>query len=115
MKKILFILGLSFLFFCPHVVDAASISVAGTTSTGTVGGNITVGVTISEASGLGSWEYSLDYDSSKLQLLSGNTHVVGYVDREGQTSQSYTILLELKVLVLLLYLLLIPLSLLGMK
>ena len=96
MKKILFILGLSFLFFCPHVVDAASISVAGTTSTGTVGGNITVGVTISEASGLGSWEYSLDYDSSKLQLLSGNTHVVGYVDREGQTSQSYTYTFRVK-------------------
>ena len=96
MKKILFILGLSFLFFCPSVVDAASISVAGTTSTGTVGGNITVGVTISEASGLGSWEYSLDYDSSKLQLLSGNTHVVGYVDGEGQTSQSYTYTFRVK-------------------
>ena len=96
MKKILFILGLSFLFFCPYVVDAASISVAGTTSTGTVGGNITVGVTISESSGLGSWEFSLDYDSSKLQLLSGNTHVVGYVDGEGQTSQSYTYTFRVK-------------------
>ncbi len=96
MKKILFILGLSFLFFCPYVVDAASISVAGTTATGTVGGNITVKVTISENSGLGSWEYSLDYDSSKLQLLSGNTHVVGYVDREGQTNQSYTYTFRVK-------------------
>lgn len=96
MKKILFILGLSFLFFCPYVVDAASISVAGTTATGTVGGNITVKVTISENSGLGSWEYSLDYDSSKLQLLSGNTHAVGYVDREGQTNQSYTYTFRVK-------------------
>ena len=96
MKKILFILGLSFLFFCPYVVEAASISVAGTTATGTVGGNITVGVTISESSGLGSWEFSLDYDSNKLQLLSGNTHVVGYVDGEGQTSQSYTYTFRVK-------------------
>ncbi len=96
LKKILFILGLSFLFFCPYVVDAASISVAGTTATGTVGGNITVGVTISESSGLGSWEFSLDYDSNKLQLLSGNTHVVGYVDGEGQTSQSYTYTFRVK-------------------
>ena len=96
MKKILFILGLSFLFFCPHVVEAASISVAGTTATGTVGGNITVGVTISESSGLGSWEFSLDYDSNKLQLLSGNTHVVGYVDGQGQTSQSYTYTFRVK-------------------
>ena len=96
MKKILFILGLSFLFFCPYIVDAASISVAGTTSTGTVGGNITVRVNISEPSGLGSWEYSLNYDSSKLQLLSGNTHVVGYVDGPGQTNQSYTYAFRVK-------------------
>ncbi len=96
MRKILFVLGLSFLFFCPHIVDAASISIAGTTSTGTVGGNITVRVNISESSGLGSWEYSLDYDSSKLQLLSGNTHVVGYVDSVGQTSQSYTYTFRVK-------------------
>ena len=96
MKKILFILGLSFLFFCPYVVDAASISVNSTTSTGTVGGNITVRVNINESSGLGSWEYSLDYDSSKLQLLSGNTHVVGYVSSEGQTSQSYTYTFRVK-------------------
>ena len=96
MKKILFILGLSFLFFCPYVVDAATISVNSTTSTGTVGGNITVRVNINESSGLGSWEYSLDYDSSKLQLLSGNTHVVGYVSSEGQTSQSYTYTFRVK-------------------
>ena len=89
-KRILFILGLSFLFFLPFKVDAASISIAGTTSTGTVGGNITVRVTINEPTGLGSWEYSLDYDSSKLQLLSGSTHVVGYVDGQGETSRSYT-------------------------
>ena len=96
MKKILFILGLSFLFFCPYVVDAASISVSSSTSTGTVGGNITVRVNINESSGLGSWEYSLNYDSSKLQLLSGNTHVVGYVSSEGQTSQSYTYTFRVK-------------------
>ena len=96
MKKILFILGLSFLFFCPYVVDAASISVNSTTSTGTVGGNITVRVNINESSGLGSWEYSLDYNSSKLQLLSGNTHVVGYVSSERQTSQSYTYTFRVK-------------------
>ena len=90
MKKGLFILVLGFLMFLPYKVNAASISVAGTTATGTVGGNITVKVTISESKGLGSWEYSLDYDSSKLQLLSGSTHVVGYVDGEGETTKTYT-------------------------
>lgn len=96
MKKILFIIGLSFLFFCPYIVNAASISVAGTTASGTVGGNITVRVNINEPSGLGSWEYSLDYDSNVLQLLSGNTHVVGYVSSEGQTNQSYTYTFRVK-------------------
>ena len=90
MKKGLFILVLGFLMFLPYKVNAASISVAGTTATGTVGGNITVKVTINESKGLGSWEYSLDYDSSKLQLLSGSTHVVGYVDGEGETTKTYT-------------------------
>ena len=96
MKKILFIIGLSFLFFCPYIVNAASISVAATTASGTVGGNITVRVNINEPSGLGSWEYSLDYDSNVLQLLSGNTHVVGYVSSERQTNQSYTYTFRVK-------------------
>lgn len=96
MKKVLFILGICLFLFCPYVVDAASISVAGTTATGTVGGNITVRVNISEPTGLGSWEYSLNYDNSKLQLLSGSTHVVGYVDGAGQTNQSYTYTFRVK-------------------
>ena len=96
MKKILFIMGLSFLFFMPYKVDAATISVAGTTSSGTVGGNITVKVRITESKGLGSWEYSLNYDSNLLQLLSGDTHVVGYVDGEGETSRTYTYTFRVK-------------------
>ena len=96
MKKILFILGLSFLFFCPYVVDAATISVSSSTSTGTVGGNITVKVTISEPLGLGAWEYSLDYDSNKLQLLSGRIHEAAAIEKEGQTSQSYTYTFRVK-------------------
>ena len=95
-KRILFGLGLSFLFFCPYMVDAASVSVAGTTSTGTVGGNITVNVTINEPNGLGSWEYSLDYDRDVLQLLSGEEHVVDYIEKRGQTSQTYTYTFRVK-------------------
>ena len=90
MKRILFIFITSFIFFCPYVVDAASISFLGTTTVGEVGDNITVKVTVNEATGLGSWEYKLNYDTSKLKLLSGNTHVVDYVNGEGETSKSYT-------------------------
>ena len=90
MKRILFIFITSLLFFCPYVVDAASISFLGTTTVGEVGDNITVKVTVNEPTGLGSWEYKLNYDTSKLKLLSGNTHVVDYVNGEGETSKSYT-------------------------
>ena len=90
MKRILFIFITSFIFFCPYVVDAASISFLGTTTVGEVGDNITVKVTVNEPTGLGSWEYKLNYDTSKLKLLSGNTHVVDYVNGEGETSKSYT-------------------------
>lgn len=97
MKKYLFTIFITALFFfIPFKVEAATISIAGTTATGVVGGNITVRVTINESKGLGSWEYSLDYDSSKLQLLSGSTHVVGYVDGEGETSKTYTYTFRVK-------------------
>ena len=90
MRKFLILFFFGFLFAFPITTNAASVSVAGTTATGVVGGNITVRVTLSEASGLGSWEYSLTYDTNKLQLLSGSTHVVGYVEGAGETSRTYT-------------------------
>lgn len=90
MRKFLILVFFGFLFAFPITTNAASVSVAGTTATGVVGGNITVRVTLSEASGLGSWEYSLTYDTNKLQLLSGSTHVVGYVEGAGETSRTYT-------------------------
>ena len=54
-KKIIFLL-LSLFFFCGiDNVYAATISVAGTTSQGVVGGGVTVNVTVNEPSGLGAW------------------------------------------------------------
>ena len=96
MKKIALILFFAAFFFCPFKVDAASIRVAGTTATGVVGGNVTVNVTISEAKGLGSWEYSLSYDTDKLQLLSGSLHVVEAVASMGETSKTYTYTFRVK-------------------
>ena len=96
MKKIALILFFAAFFFCPFKVDAASISVAGTTATGVIGGNVTVNVTISEPKGLGSWEYSLSYDTDKLQLLSGSLHVVEAVASMGETSKTYTYTFRVK-------------------
>ena len=90
MKKILFILVVGFILFSPSLVDAASISIEGDKAIGMVGENVTVTVTIEEETGLGAWEYILDYDTNKLQLVSGDTHVVDSVSSMGQTNQSYT-------------------------
>ena len=94
MKKILFLFVISFFLFCPTLVEAASVKIEGPTEVGMVGDDITVTVTLEEQSGLGSWEYWLNYDSSKLKLLSGEPHVVGYVESEGQTTASYSYVFE---------------------
>ncbi len=90
-KKIFIFFLLSFFFFCGiDNVFAATISVAGTTSSGVVGGSVTVNVTVNEPSGLGAWEFNVSYDSNKLTLTSGDTHVVDYVQSQGQTKKTYT-------------------------
>lgn len=55
-----------------------------------VGGEITVTTSISSAEALGSWEYTLSYDSSKLKLISGTTNVVDYASNSSTKSRSYT-------------------------
>lgn len=55
-----------------------------------VGGEITVTTRISSAEALGSWEYTLSYDSSKLKLISGTTNVVDYASNSSTKSKSYT-------------------------
>ena len=94
-KLILIIIIMGFLFL-PLKVEAASISVAGTKASAVVGGSVTVKVTLKESKGLGSWEFSLSYDSDKLQLTSGNAHVVDYVQGAGQTSKTYTYTFRVK-------------------
>ena len=91
MRKKLFIVSFLFLlFFLPSRVEAASISVAGTTATGVVGGNITVRVVLRDDKGLGSWQFNLGYDTDKLQLTSGDVNVVDYTSGAGETSRTYT-------------------------
>lgn len=92
-KKILLVVVLS-LFMLPSFVNASSgtISVS-STSTGIVGNNITVKVTLSSASTIGSWEFDISYDKSYLQLTSstaesGGTHAANTVSG-GTKSKSY--------------------------
>ena len=69
---------------------SGSISVRSSRSSLVVGNQVTVTVTVSSSSPLGSWEYSLNYDSSKLKLISGNTHIVDYASNGNTKSASYT-------------------------
>lgn len=79
MKKIKFLL-ISFLCLIafPNLVNAASGKInVSSTSTVVVGNNVTVTVTLSSQTSIGSWEMSLNYDKSYLQLKSTNSESNG--------------------------------------
>lgn len=79
MKKTLkFISLLVALVFIPLKVDAASASI-GLTSSSTVvlGNSVTVTVTLSSSTAIGSWEMLLDYDTSYLSLVSTTSEAGG--------------------------------------
>ena len=96
MKKFkILILGLICLLFMPGMVHAASgsISVSGTSSA-VVGNRVTVTVTLSSGTSIGSWQMDLNYDRSYLQLVSstaegGGTSMVNS-SASGVRSKSYT-------------------------
>lgn len=90
MKKIIILLILSIL---PINVLAASGSIKASTSSTKVTLNNTVSVTIKVNSTdiLGSWQFNVSYDKSKLSLQSGDTTVVGYNnDGSNIKNKSYT-------------------------
>ena len=98
MKKIrkLILLLIVGILFIPNVVFAASgtLSVS-SASTGVVGNQLTVTVTLSSSTAIGSWEFDVSYDKSYLQLTSstaesGGTHAVNYSGSGGIKSKSYT-------------------------
>ena len=94
MKKKLFSVLISLcLVLVPFKVFAAnaSIRLSGGNSA-VVGSTVTVNVTLSSSVGIGSWEYLINYDSSRMQLISGNTKVVDYSQVSGGVkSKTYTL------------------------
>lgn len=96
MKKLkILILGFICLLFMPGMVDAASgsISVSGASSA-VVGNRVTLTVTLSSGTSIGSWQMDLNYDRSYLQLVSstaegGGTSMVNS-SASGVRSKSYT-------------------------
>lgn len=71
----------------------ATINISGNNSA-IVGNTITVTVTLSSSTSLGSWDFTVGYDTSKLRLTysdaESSQRAVGYVSSAGQTSKTYT-------------------------
>ena len=97
MKKIkLLLLTIICIMFMPTIANAASGSIkVSSTSTVVKGNRVTVTVTLSSSSALGSWQMDLNYDKSYLQLVSstaesGGSRMVGYAANGSTKSKTYT-------------------------
>lgn len=87
-KGILFLL-FAFIVKVPYV-NAASCNIGiSAPSSVVVGSTFTVNVNVSSNQALGSWEYTLSYDSSLVRLNSGQLHVVDY-GNGSKSSASYS-------------------------
>ena len=79
-KMVLFIsllLAITFIFKIDVLKAACNIGVSAPSSV-TVGKTFTVTTTVSGSNAIGSWEYTLSYDSSLVRYNSGSLHVVDY-------------------------------------
>lgn len=77
----------------PITVNAASASInVNTSGTAVVGNTITATVTVSSGTPMGSWQFLVNYDNSRLKLISGQTSVADYTSSaSGVKSKSYTL------------------------
>lgn len=96
MKKIkILLVALVCTLLIPSMVSAASgsISVSGSSSA-VVGNKVTVTVTLSSSTSIGSWQMALNYDKSYLQLVSSTAEAGGTTmaasSASGVKSKSYT-------------------------
>lgn len=93
-KKFFMAMLIGLLFPC--IVNAASGSInIASSSTVVVGNKVTVTVTISSGTKMGSWQMSLNYDKSYLQLTSstardGGTFMIDYAEDPGVLKKTYT-------------------------
>ena len=82
-----------FIFGAGVKASNATISVKSNSSV-VVGNTVKVTVTLSSSSSLGSWDFTIGYDTSLLRLTSSTAErsqrSVGYVSGKGQTSKTYT-------------------------
>ena len=94
MKKLLYkalLFVLPFLFIQNVKAANATIAVSSSANQIIVGNNVIVYVTISSASPLGSWEYTLNYDNSVFKLVSSDVdlHYASYASNDNTKSVTY--------------------------
>lgn len=100
MKKYIKLFSLSITLFLSIFLLNTSIKAASATisvksnNSVVVGNTVKVTVTLSSSSSLGSWDFSIGYDTSLLRMTSSTAESgqrsVGYVSGSGQTSKTYT-------------------------
>ena len=97
-RKFIISLLLIAVVFIPVTIKAATASIKVTTNgRAIVGDTITATVTVSSSDSLGAWQFDVNYDSTRLQKVSGDSSIVYYIqDTKGVKSKSYT--LKFKVL-----------------
>ena len=91
-KNLIISILVSFIIL-PITVNAASASInVNTSGTAVVGNTITATVTVSSGTPMGSWQFLVNYDNSRLKLISGQTSVADYTSSaSGVKSKSYTL------------------------
>ncbi len=91
-KILLFTILSTFMFAGTVNAATANVNVSASTSQVIIGNSVTVYVTISSATPLGSWEYGLNYNSSVFRLVSSTAdlHAVGYVDNNATKTVTFS-------------------------
>lgn len=90
MKKIIFGIILTFIGITSLMASSATISVSSNKSTVVVGNTFTVTTKISSKTKIGSWEWTLSYDTSKFKLVTNNAYFFSE-NGEGKYSKTYTL------------------------
>lgn len=94
MKRVLKLLGaliLPFMFMLNVNAASANVSVSASANQVIVGRNVVVYVVVSSASPIGSWEYTLNYDTSVFKLVSSDVglHYASYANNANTKSVTY--------------------------
>ncbi len=89
-KHILLCISILFLCFCGTVKAAsASITIQSSASMVVVGRTFNVTVTVSSDVAIANWEYTLAYDTSRLDMISGQSYIMDMVTTTDVKSRSY--------------------------